>query len=382
MRLSATGIPRNLDAPVVGRVRRDTRDAVPSSDEILVTDREPAELPSGFAGYVTTSRGDASSAMLTECETTDHLVDGHIVSLSGAGRGLVRTLYRPESSHNFLFITDRCNSYCLMCSQPPRDHDDVAFFGHVNREVVRLIAEPPHAIGITGGEPTIAGDLLVDLIRRIDERFPETHIHMLSNGRAFAWRSIAAKYGRLRAKHLTIAVPLYSDDPTQHDHVVQARHAFEQTVGGLMNLARWGIEVEIRVVVHALTIARLPELAEFVYRTFPFAAHVALMGLEPTGFAKANWTQLWIDPAEPTYRDHLERAATLLFHRGMNVSIYNHQLCVLPRTLWPLAARSISDWKNIFLPACDGCVERDRCGGLFASAERRHSAHLKSIVPP
>jgi hypothetical protein len=34
----------------------------------------------------------------------------------------------------------------------------------------------------------------------------------------------------------------------------------------------------VRVVIHALTYRRLPQLAEFIYRNFAFAAHVALMG--------------------------------------------------------------------------------------------------------
>src|SRR5262249_4494022 len=35
-----------------------------------------------------------------------------------------RTLYRRASGHNSFLVTDRCNHYCLMCSQPPKDVDD------------------------------------------------------------------------------------------------------------------------------------------------------------------------------------------------------------------------------------------------------------------
>jgi len=31
---------------------------------------------------------------------------------------------RPDSRHNVLVATERCNSNCLMCSQPPQDRDD------------------------------------------------------------------------------------------------------------------------------------------------------------------------------------------------------------------------------------------------------------------
>jgi hypothetical protein len=40
------------------------------------------------------------------------------------------------------------------------------------------------------------------------------------------------------------------------------------------------------------------------------------------------------------------------------------------------AIASISDWKDAYLPECDGCKLRERCGGLFASNQEHHSAHI------
>ena len=55
-----------------------------------------------------------------------------------------------------------------------------------------------------------------------------------------------------------------------------------------MNLKRLGQKVEIRVVLHKQTYRRLPQLAEFLTRNLLFVNHVALMGLEITGFTRAN----------------------------------------------------------------------------------------------
>jgi hypothetical protein len=63
----------------------------------------------------------------------------------------------------------------------------------------------------------------------------------------------------------------------------------------------------------------------------------------------------------------------------MHVSIYNLQRCVLPPSTWAYARKSISDWKNIYLPECEGCVERTSCAGLFQSAERLHSSHIHAL---
>jgi His-Xaa-Ser system radical SAM maturase HxsC len=176
---------------------------------------------------------------------------------------------------------------------------------------------------------------------------------------------------------LTVCIPLYSDNAPEHDYVVQARGAFDQTIQGLHRLARYEQPVEIRVVLHKLTIPRLNDLAHFIYRNLPFARHVALMGLEITGFTRPNLSKLWIDPYE--YQIELERAVEYLAIRGMNVSIYNHPLCLLPRNLWKFARRSISDWKNIYFEVCTTCSVREQCGGFFMSAERQHSSHLRAL---
>jgi His-Xaa-Ser system radical SAM maturase HxsC len=175
-----------------------------------------------------------------------------------------------------------------------------------------------------------------------------------------------------------VGIPIYADTSTVHDYVVQADGAFDETIRGILNLKRLGERVEVRVVIHKQTVARLPALAEFLSRNLTFVDHVALMGLEMTGFTKANLPDLWIDPFD--YQHELYAAAATLSASRMNVSIYNHQLCVLDRRLWPLARRSISDWKNEYMPECTSCTKRDACAGFFASARFRYSDHLRPFV--
>jgi His-Xaa-Ser system radical SAM maturase HxsC len=248
----------------------------------------------------------------------------------------------------------------------------------LNLEIIRLIEPEPEYIGITGGEPTLLGDGLFSQLQALRDRLKKTHIHILSNGRRFAWPDFAKKLAEIRHPALSLGIPVYSDNASDHDYIVQAHGAFDQTMMGLYRLAEHGVNIEIRVVLHAQTVGRLKQLVEFIYRNIPFANHIALMGLEITGYTPHNLPTLWIDPFD--YREDLLRAASYLINRGMNVSIYNHQLCVLDRKLWPFARRSISDWKNIYIDACELCIERSQCGGLFQSAVRRHSAYIRPIA--
>ena len=165
--------------------------------------------------------------------------------------GFVRSLYRPADTHNSIFVTERCNSNCLMCSQPPKDRDDSAELTERNLELIRLINPPPEYLTITGGEPTLLGDKLFEMMASLRDRMPDTAIHMLTNGRRFAWPDFTRRFAAVGHPNLSLGVPLYSDIATDHDYIVQAKDAFDQTIMGLHNLARWGQSVEIRVVLTA-----------------------------------------------------------------------------------------------------------------------------------
>jgi His-Xaa-Ser system radical SAM maturase HxsC len=310
---------------------------------------------------------------------SDHLKNGDIVVLEGS-TGLVRSLYRPYELHHHLFVTERCNSNCLMCSQPPKDRDDVEALTERNLELIKLIAPLPPYLTITGGEPTLLGDNIFRLISQLKQSMPETELHMLTNGRTFAWPEFAGRFAALEHPKISLGIPLYSDFAGAHDHVVQARGAFDQTVAGLHQAARNGIRVEIRVVLHKLTIPRLTKLADYIYRNLTFAEHIALMGLEYTGYTPRNIEELWIDPYD--YQDELEEAVEYLAVRNMNVSNYNHQLCVLRPSLWGYARKSISDWKTLYLPECQQCSALPACGGLFQWAVKKHSDHIHTIPFP
>jgi len=289
-------------------------------------------------------------------------------------------VYRPESQNNTLFATGRCNSNCLMCPQPPVQDDDNRIVEEHLR-IIDLIKIPPETFGITGGEPTLLGEGLVRILARMKEKLPKTHIQMLTNGRLYAYPDLVRELVAVGHPSFISAIPLYADVAHVHDYIVQARGAFDQTIAGLYNAARFGLQTEVRIVLHKQALSRLLPLMEYIYRNLPFVSHIALMGLENMGYVKKNWNILWVDPLD--YMDTLHRAVHHLFYRGMNVSIYNLQLCLLPKALWPFARQSISDFKNIYLEECENCSAKPYCSGLFLSSKARYSRgiHALNITP-
>ena len=84
-----------------------------------------------------------------------------------------------------------------------------------------------------------------------------------------------------------------------------------------------------------------------------------------------SWTRLIIDPRLVGLDD------PVVFHR---TSIYNLPLCLLEPSVWHLAAQSISDWKNEFLPECAECAAKSQCAGFFSSADLRQSSHIRALT--
>lgn len=341
------------------------------------------EITPGFGGYLFDH--DRPPSVVPSMEATivrvpselDYLSDNDVISLRKDSSGL-RVLWRDASPHNSVLLTERCNNYCLMCSQPPKEVDDGWLIEEAQR-LIPLIPKSAGEIGFTGGEPTLYGERLIALLTRTKNYLPTTAVHVLSNGRRFSDNEFSRQWASINHPDLMVGIPIYSDDSATHDYVVQARGAFDETVRGILNLKRLQQRVELRIVIHKQTIGRLPQLAEWICRNLLFIDHVALMGLEMMGFARANLSELWVDPYD--YKDTLSEAVRTLRAYGIPTSIYNHQLCTVNSDIWPAYRKSISDWKNEYLDACAECVKKHECGGFFSSSKlHRYSDHIQPFL--
>lgn len=379
MQLRTKGKPINIEQHLVGKVTRNTEN-LDEKTFLLVDNKTACEIPnSNFLGILTTQEEyqlKNGENVVFKIPTLQHLEDGDLISVGNDGN--INTLYRINSNHNTLLATERCNSNCLMCSQPPKDRNDIPLLYKIHKELIPLIPKDCIELGVSGGEPTLMGELFFSLMEQLKEQLPNTEIHVLTNGRSFAWNHMAEKLGQIDNRRLMLGIPVYSDYYQSHDYIVQAENAFYQTILGLHNLSRYDQRLEIRVVLHKQSIPRLTKLAKYIYKNLPFVEHVAFMGLEYIGYTPKNIDKLWIDPYD--YQEELSEAVEYLSGQGMHVSIYNTPLCVLPERVWKFARKSISDWKNDYLPECTTCTKLNDCGGLFTWNLKKHSDHIKPFT--
>ncbi len=305
----------------------------------------------------------SNSPTITNIKDIHHIKEGDILAVRS---DTIRTLFRPYSDHNHIFATARCNSNCVMCSQPPLDIDDTDESYWIYSQMIKILPDDVRFLGITGGEPTILGTKLVKLINQIQNRFPKLVLDILSNGRSFSDKVQLDVFSNIKNKDKVIwCIPLYSDVYYKHDFIVQAKGAFYQTILGLHRLGALGFRTEIRVVLHMQSLERIENLATFIVTNFPYINHVALMGIENIGYARRDFENL--SPKWDTKElQKLHNAITVLEDSRITTSLYNLPLCYLPQSFWKITRQSISDWKNSYHKDCSSCHVKEKCAGFFS----------------
>jgi His-Xaa-Ser system radical SAM maturase HxsC len=364
-----TGQPYNIATEVLGKITTSGKNILGRTDYILVK-KDATSVPVGYSAIITNSQTiNSSKPSVCGVNNLDSFEEGDVVLINSQGE--IIFLYERKSLHNAIFVTGKCNHRCIMCPQPPitQEEDKTPF----NLKLISLIDKGTLNVGITGGEPTLVGDKLFDIIKQIKKYQPKASISLLSNGVKFADKDFAIKLASCGCCDLQVDVPIFSDIAEEHNRIVGAK-TFYKTVQGLYNLALLHIQIGLRIVIHRQTYKRLPQLADYIYHNFPFVNQVAFLQMETTGMADKNLEDLWIDPYD--YNEELKQAVLLLENRGICVKIYNAQLCVLPKEIQEFAYNSISDWKDTFLPECAECKLKDKCGGLFASNQIHHSKYI------
>ena len=298
-----------------------------------------------------------ASGLFALC-TNGQELDGDVVFIDPAGGSATRII-RAASLHNSLLVTERCDQLCVMCSQPPKKThvDRFEMFGEAC-----VLAPREAVIGISGGEPTLYKDELLQLVEHVLAVRPDLRFHILSNGQHFEMSDVERLRQRLYG-NVSWGIPLYSAVPTHHDEIVGKAGAFERLEQSLHVLLLAGSSVELRTVVMLSTVNGLSELARHIAARLSFVTSWSVMQLENTGFAKNRWGLLYFDHASDFAP--VASALDLAQVHGIHARLFNFPLCTVPPNYRHLAPASISDWKRKYAPACEGCRAMDQCSGFF-----------------
>ena len=368
--ITVKGIAVNIDRDIIGKVEMPYSGDLNLSRVKVITKGEPREVL--LLVKDTQEQNKSEPIYVYNISNITSLNHGDVVLINPSG--LITVVYRRVSNDNSIIVTERCNCSCLTCPQPPRICPS---YLNINKQIISMANKDTPVLGLTGGEPTVVPDELIELIGFCKDKLPSTSLQLLTNGIALDNFEFVKKIISIKHPQLRFHIPLFADTDREHNQIIQTE-GFYRTVKGLYNLALFNQFVEIRVVITALNWQRLGHIAEFVYRNFPFVGHVAFMGLEFIGHALKNHLVLWVDPYDT--RHELRKAIQYLHRADMDVSIFNYTLCVLPTELRNFARQSISDWKTIYLDICNKCVIKEKCCGLFSSNASVHSRFMNPLV--
>ena len=277
------GNAHNISAFTLGRITFKPKCIFNRKDTILVK-YNAKKIPSGYAAVITNTNDFYSNEpFVCDVKQLDIFNEGDVVLINPDGR--INFLYEIHSEHNAIFVTELCNHRCIMCPQPPvaTEKDKTM----LNLKLISLFDKNTQNIGITGGEPTMIGDKLFDIIYQIQKYCPKASINILSNGVKFENIEYAIKLAKCKYSDLQVDIPIFSDIAYEHNKIVGA-NTFYRTVKGIYNLGQMQIPIGLRIVVHKQTYKRLAQLSNFIYHNFPFVTQVAFMQMETNGLAKKN----------------------------------------------------------------------------------------------
>lgn len=153
-----------------------------------------------------------------------------------------------------------CNNRCVFCAQGHKRQGcaQVPF-----DELVRRMAEGRKRgdeIVLTGGEPTLRGDIVA--LVRTAVRLGFSQIQIQTNGRMLAYEKLVDEL--VRAGVTEFSPALHGPTAQIHDGLTRAQGSFDQTVAGIKNVASRGIPLVTNSVVVRQNQHVLPELVQLL----------------------------------------------------------------------------------------------------------------------
>ena len=165
----------------------------------------------------------------------------------------------------YCFITNKCNNRCLIClnsEQMKKNIEELELY-----EFKQLLNSIPvdkgDLISISGGEPTLHGDLQ-SILKFIRENY-NNQIKLVTNARALMDLNFIES---IEPYIDHIITSLFGITPKNHKYITQCSKSYEETIKGLQNAEKLGIKLHIRFIPLKYNINEIPQLVPFIIDNF------------------------------------------------------------------------------------------------------------------
>lgn len=371
---------KNTDEYIIGKIIKN-KNIENKETYIQVLNSENIDLyEKGYKGYIfETEPKKIDLNLINYCYNVKDfqtLKDYDVVEI--INNKSIRVLYRDDSEDNAIVVTNQCNSNCIMCPDPDiirntKENPDIKKI----LEQIECIPNDTSHITITGGEPGLLKEKLLEVLDKCKKCLSNTEFLLLTNGRVFSDVHFANKIAEVVPSNIRVAIPIYADNEKLHDEITRAKESFNQAVNGIKNLINRNIDVEIRIVVLKKNYEQLEQIAKFIVREFPHTKIVNIMALEMMGNAYKNKDLVWVDFKD--IKKYLYNACLTIIRSGIITNLYNFPLCNIDEKLYSLSRKSITDYKVRYKDGCDTCLIKENCGGFFNSTINIKDISIKPI---
>ncbi len=284
-------------------------------------------------------------------------------------------------------LETRCNGRCGFCSARGILPDLVLDADQIARRFRAMRRRGRTTVALTGGEPTLRGDLPELVARARAEGF--TAISLLTNAMRLDRGPLLDRL--VDAGLTSLFVPLLSHREAVHDELLGVKGAFARTVAGLDRAREAGLEIAYNTVITRPNLADMAPLMAWIADRFPAPAirgnisYVALQG----------WAIDHPELVPPLcdVRPHLRAALDVCVQRGMEITVPG--LCGLPMCILPGYEQHFEEYSRGFggLPenrryaaVCQRCSLKGRCSGFWTLYFDRFGedelGYPEGVLPP
>ncbi len=267
-----------------------------------------------------------------------------------------------------------CNNRCVFCAQGQKRADCGALSFEELLERLRSVAAPGRGLVLTGGEPTVRKDLpRLVAAARVLGFFP---IQIQTNGRMLSYDRVIDAL--LAAGATEFSPSLHAATAECHDALTRAPGSFRDSVAGIRNLSRRGLDVVTNSVITRTNASGLPELVGLLASLGVRRAQLAFV--HPVGTAFELFDSVvprLFDIVEPIARAHevalargvqlVTEAVPLCFLRGREYLAVESRIPHTTVVDLDGAAADYSAWRTgegkSHGPSCVGCARRGECEG-------------------
>lgn len=183
-----------------------------------------------------------------------------------------------------LHLSYQCNNDCIFCVTSNRSLPPDLFSTEKMKEKLDFMkAEGAEEIVISGGEPTIREDLF-EIINYIKE-LGIKKISLQTNGRRLKNYEFASRLAECVDE---VLVSLYGPTAELHEMQTRTHGSFDDTVTGIKNLLKLGVNTNINMVLNKFNYKVLIPMIDFVISEFK-KARLQMTFLTVTGNAELNF---------------------------------------------------------------------------------------------